>query len=90
VKRFAGKSGIKGDPTVINLHPVPDLSADVHADLITTHRFRRPQRLISNRGIPPHHALGFPAAEGHHDRRGEATVERYPACDFLAPSKKSV
>src|SRR5436309_3629210 len=38
-----------------------------------------PQRLIHHRRVPPHHPLGLPAAEGHHDRRHEAPVERHRA-----------
>ena len=36
-----------------------------------------PQRGVGHRGIPPHHPLRLPAAEGLDDRRGKAAVERH-------------
>jgi len=36
---------------------------------------RAPEGLVGNRGVTPHHALGLPTSEGHHDWGGEARIE---------------
>jgi hypothetical protein len=62
--------------------PEPTLEAPRHG----RPRPRR-ERLIRDRRLAPHHALGLPAAQRHHDRRREAPVEGHRRPARLAPSE---